>query len=688
MEREKNNEIPIFMLGLHCHQPVGNFDHVIEDNFNRSYLPFLEKILPYGHVKIALHVSGYLLQWIATNSQRYVELVKELIKEGRLEIIGGGFYEPLLSTIPEPDRREQVEWYSDYLEKLFGVRPKGLWLAERVWDEGIVKSLSKIGIKYVFLDDYHFLSSGFSRDELRGYYVTEEEGYSLGIFPIDQNLRYLIPFKEPGESLSYLNKFRGKLSVLFDDGEKFGSWPGTYHWVYEEGWLLRFVKEFGPDRIRWVLPHEWFSKNPPLGIAYLPNVSYFEMGEWSLPAEAAYQFRMLYERFKRANQWGEIERFFRGGIWKNFFVKYSESNYMHKRMLQVSRKTRRLKGKNYEKARIELMKAQSNDPFWHGIFGGLYLPHLRKALFEHLIKAESVADGSVKKIRERDIDLDGFKEIIVTNQREVFVFSPRWGGTLVEWSLRKYGVNLLNVIKRRPEHYHFLPDHGTTGRKEEEEVETIHEISKKIPPELREILFYDRRDRRSFWDRILPFSKDLTSVIKGEELVSLADLPYCYDLKGDSLLLKVEQFPFDLQKEFFWQVDKEELRVSYRVKSKSPEDISLIFSPQINLSFSSVKTLEILTKKEKVDADEPGIRDGESIRFIDWGWGYTVFLSAKGARGFHIYPIYTLSQSEKGFDKTFQGLSVEIIYPLRLSPQGEAEFEMKIRVGPAKKKSF
>ncbi|MCK5236807.1 MAG: hypothetical protein KAR06_07460, partial [Deltaproteobacteria bacterium] len=109
---------------------MGNFDHVIEDAYNRSYMPFLKAMSKSPEFKFTLHNSGFLLKWIEKNKPEYIELAKALVKRGQLEILGGGMYEPILSVLYERDALGQIELLSNYIEGLFGVRPKGVWLAE------------------------------------------------------------------------------------------------------------------------------------------------------------------------------------------------------------------------------------------------------------------------------------------------------------------------------------------------------------------------------------------------------------------------------------------------------------------------------------------------------------------------------------------------------------------------------
>ena len=334
-----------FIFGVHCHQPVGNFNFVIEEAYKKSYKPFLEAVSKFPLIKIAFHISGPLLEWIEDKHREYIDMLRGLVGEGRAEVIGSGYYEPVLASLPKEDRCEQILSFALHLEKTFGVRPRGLWLTERVWESEIIDDLIECGIKYVFVDDYHFISAGFNPEELHGYFLTESSGRTLAVFPIDERLRYLTPFQPEDETVNYLRGIVAEdgqsTGIIFDDCEKFGSWPGTHKWVYEEGWIHRFFEKLSlSSDITWFLPGDYVEEFPPRGMAYLPTASYFEMGQWSLPSESALEFGRLVRELRSRGDWLRLRSFMRGGIWKNFFVKYPEANYMHKKMIHVSRKVR------------------------------------------------------------------------------------------------------------------------------------------------------------------------------------------------------------------------------------------------------------------------------------------------------------------------------------------------------------
>ena len=128
----------------------------------------------------------------------------------------------------------------------------------------------------------------------------------------------------------------------------------------------------------------------------------------------------------------------RGGFWRNFLTKYPEAGHMHKKMLYISEKLDDLRKKGgkkkiLDKAAKELYRGQCNCAYWHGVFGGLYLFHLRRAVYYHLIKSEKYMDEAVHGNRVfcdvvcRDFDADGLDEVILENKEYALYFDPADG---------------------------------------------------------------------------------------------------------------------------------------------------------------------------------------------------------------------------------------------------------------------
>jgi hypothetical protein len=198
--------VPKFQLVLliHAHQPVGNFDDVFERSYTSSYLPFIEVLERHPAIRVGLHYSGPLLEWIERAHPEYFERLAALVKSGQVEMVGGGFYEPVLIAIPPQDRLEQITRLADYIEKHFSARPRGAWLTERVWEPQIPSSLAPAGVEYTLLDDNHFLGAGFEPCQLYGYYTAEDLCQTVKVLPGLKTLRYMIPFRDVGETIEFL----------------------------------------------------------------------------------------------------------------------------------------------------------------------------------------------------------------------------------------------------------------------------------------------------------------------------------------------------------------------------------------------------------------------------------------------------------------------------------------------------
>jgi alpha-amylase/alpha-mannosidase (GH57 family) len=459
------------VLALHNHQPVGNFDHVMEEAFRDSYAPFLDVFESYPDLRLALHTSGSLMEWLDQRHPEYIDRLAEFVRQGRIEIIGGAYYEPILGMLTSVDRVGQIMRYSEWLQNRLGAKVRGMWIPERVWEPSMARDIAAAGIEYTILDDFHFKNAGLIPDQLHGYYVTEDEGHLLFVFPGSEPLRYAIPFRDPQETIDYLHGIAdrqpGAVVVFGDDGEKFGAWPGTKKHVYDDGWLRRFFDAISANRdwLRVCTLAEAVDELPPAGKVYLPDSSYREMTEWVLPVERLLEYVTVRHEMEHDPRWPRLSQFVRGGFWRNFKVRYEEANEMYSRMMRVSRRLREARqegryGEALRNAERELHRGQCNCAYWHGAFGGVYLPHLRNAVYRHLIQADYWLDAACGRAdtwvdaASEDFDFDARREVELSSDRFSVFLSPARGGMIYELDVRAIRHNLLATMNRRREAYH------------------------------------------------------------------------------------------------------------------------------------------------------------------------------------------------------------------------------------------
>ena len=488
---------------------MGNFDHVLEQHVNEVYEPLLRALVEREFFPIALHISGPLLEWLERRGGTYLDLVGRLVAEGRIEMLLAGMYEPILVSIPRRDRVEQIEWMREAVRRRFGVSADGLWLTERVWEPDLPADLADAGVRYVLVDDRHFLVTGFRRDHLHAPFWTESQGKRVALFPIDERLRYLIPFRPPEEIVEYFEDLRTgghRLAVFADDGEKFGGWPGTREWVYERGWLSRFLDALSTlitaDSLRLTTFTQALGEVPAHGLAYLPSASYREMEEWSLPPAGATRIERLAAEMGEDRMAGPDGALIRGGHWRNFLAKYPESNRMHKKMQRLSLWCRE-RG-DPPAARRAIGRSQCNDAYWHGVFGGLYLPHLRHAIWQQLAMAECLLrQDETIQYEWLDLDCDGENEIWVHSAAFSALVSPGRGAGIEEYTVFATGLNHADVLTRRKEAYHdrAVAAAGAAQRSDSGGTPSIHDLEKGV--RLQRLPPVDAHDRAMLVDRVL-----------------------------------------------------------------------------------------------------------------------------------------------------------------------------------------
>jgi len=708
-----------FLFGIHNHQPVGNFQSVFENCFDRSYYPFLQLLESYPKIRTTIHFSGILLKWIEDNRPDGIDILKRLVQAGQLEMMSGGFYEPILPVIPDRDKLGQIRKLTDYIQTVIGDFPTGMWLAERVWEPHLPKILNQAGVKYTVLDDAHFRYSGLTDDQLNGYYITEDEGKTVALFPISRKLRYTIPFRPIEETLDYLRSLctedGSKLAIYADDGEKFGVWPGTYNTCFTEKWLERFFQTL-TDNSDWIETthfREALSKTPAIGRVYLPTASYTEMNEWALPASAIKVYEKFGEKLEETGMDDKYGVFVRGGFWRNFLAKYDETNNMHKKMLSVSDRisemleTKEASASEVRTAQDYLWRGQCNCPYWHGVFGGLYLPHIRSAIYQNLIMAEKSLDSLQKKrenwvkLEAMDFDKDGHDEQIVETSRSKFYFSPYRGGALFELDHKPSNLNIIDTITRREEGYHHRIASSETKRVDEGSTVSIHDIYSSKESGLDKLLSYDWYRRGCFIDHFFGMgaSAELFQTAQYPEEGDFSNSPYECSTRtvGSDAIVTFEReggvwydgkhARVHIEKEFLIEASKSTIEVTYRITNRDKFAMNLNFGTELNFGFPNLTsdnvsyTIEgaIPTRFKKTDklsstdsVSQFGISNGDDNFLLD-------VLLQKKATLWRV-PIYSVSLSEEGFEKVLQTICIVPTWEFYLAPKESWELKMIIHM--------
>jgi alpha-amylase len=698
-------------LVLHNHQPVGNFGFVFEDNYQKAYGPMLDALERHPGVRLGLHYTGPLLDWFKASKPEAIERVRALVERGQVEVLGGGYYEPVLASLRETDRVGQLTRMADEIESLVGRRPTGAWLAERVWEPDVPQALAVAGYDYTIVDDAHFRAAAIPAERHWGPYSTDDRGYRVIVYGSEQGLRYRIPFRPVEEVIDYLREHATEdgslVGMMGDDGEKFGTWPGTWHLCHGEGqWVERFFTalEENSEWLHVLRPSEALIKHPPIGRVYLPTGSYAEMGEWSLPIDARREFtELLHEAVAE----GRPEaRWMRGGFWRMFQINYREINDLHKQMLRVSRKVEALDaGKaeidadavgqaSMERIRDHLYQGQSNDCYWHGLFGGIYLSHMRLATLEHLIAAEDAADRADRApgvtIESVDLDIDGFDELLVSTPGQIVAIKPDEGGGIGSWDARAARHALTSVMRRRPEAYHDTLRQADSGETEEQEAGegavSIHDLVKVNEPGMSQRLWYDDYERRSGLVHLMPVGTTAEEFEQAsfEELGDFVSGAFEVTPAGEGMVDLVRdgsvryedgsQGPLQVRKSHVFGADRRtptlDLRVEVSNIGKRPIEVLLGIEFDINMLGGGSNP----SAWYKVNGETGGFdrrRIVEATDHVGMGNDYIgIELESRPTPAAAAWwtSIETMSLSESGFEGNHQGGCLLWVWPLALAP--------------------
>jgi alpha-amylase len=345
----------------------------------------------------------------------------------------------------------------------------------------------------------------------------------------------------------------------------------------------------------------------------------------------------------------------------------------------------------------DLQAGQSNDPSWHGLFGGIYLPDLRVANLRHLIRAEDaalragagtalgVASGSLT-----DLDLDGRDEILLFNDGEIVAIKPDDGAGIGRWDVRAAAVPLAAVMRRRPEAYHDkvrahdapAPDASAASAEDGESAAggapaSIHDLVMVKQEGLAEHLRYDRHERRSGLVRILPADVTVEAWVDGtaDDLVPAVDAAWTVgDIAPDCATTTFARDGVRSTRTVRLGGDRRTptLAIELIVANERAEPVEA----RIGLEFALMLLggghnpgawWEI--GEERFAHDERRVASGvDRLGSGNEALGVEIATTFDGPADAWIEPIETVSNSEAGFELVYQGSALLVSRIVRIAP--------------------
>jgi hypothetical protein len=669
------------ILGMVHAPPIGLLKDEMETIYQSFYRPMLKVLYAHPSVKFVGYFSGSLLEWIEETHSEFIDVMVEMVKRRQLEIIGGGYYAPVYSLIPKPDRIGQIEQLTTYLRRNFGRRPRGCWVTEQIWEPVLPSSFKSAGMEYLFLDEYHFWKAGFEERDFYTPCITEDQGKTMVVFPVNHEVRQNFWNLSPDEIIRHIEKVPAEredqiislFAGIHHDAED-GTLDPALIEQHLERLLSRFDQLIAAGSIETLLPYRYMRKAQKRSRGYFPATSFDEM--------QAYGSISALERYLRRK--GTITSgvgrtgYYYGSIFRQNLGRYSEVNLLYSKMQYVQSLTTQIRGDKYRKlaAREELWHGQSNMPFWHGERGGVYFNNYRKEVYSALIRSEILTRERgifAASINSFDFDMDGLEEFLFQgNQMNAYVHSQ--GGILFELDYLPVPWNYLDNMGRYPEVYHG-PVQESRG--------------------------YDPYPRRGFIDHFFPDHTGIEQFARMgfEDSANLHEIEYQLDGKGNSVRKKLElplyaeaelnhragPRPIRLEKTYRFD-NRKSFSVDYRITNSGEQAFDSLFSPEMNFSFISndVQFLRLynrINKTKKVEIGPSQLEIESSAGFILEDLFNKVRIEVEFSTA---VPCWSLPQMTEHLDRErwreiYQASTFLPLVELNLEPGESLEFSVGIK---------
>lgn len=395
------------IIGLSCSYYTDS-EKTAEERYLKIYKPFLRKLYEYPEIKAVLHISGELLEWFDENHPEIIMLIDELVrKRKQVEVLGGGYYEPVFPMLSPQDRSGQLEALTTFLRKKFGKRPRGCWITGDIWDNTLITPITNSGMDYLFLE-----SGSINAKENFTPFITEDAGKLIRVFPVNSSLiseKITLDTEDMEKSLSFL---KGEM----ESPEKIISLFFTDKIVemFPDQWIEKFFETISADRsIKIINPATYLKNNPKLKKIYIQSSSYY----------------------------------------KDIFADNYDINLLYARMIYVQTLVNQMKGDKYKKrSAMESLWAGQNYAAYigrgHSSFSVSEKKSYRITAYKNLIEAEIATRQKgvfIPSLFKNDFDMDGLDEYLYQGENyDAFIHQE--GGSVFEIDYLKERWNYNDTI--------------------------------------------------------------------------------------------------------------------------------------------------------------------------------------------------------------------------------------------------
>ena len=410
---------------------------ILEKDYTLVYKPLIKFLYAHEDFPFSFSFTGRQLDFFKKHSE-FFSILRELLERKQIEVLGGGYHDPIMPLICPADRNGQIDTLSTEIRQFLGKRPRGITLHSDIWDTSLVNNINTCGIEYVLLDSSLVPKS----KQIFLPLIMTDLGKSVDIFPYYNSLNPSAEM-EPSEFIeNILNKVNDaeiKSPVFQEEPAHVVSINLCHDEMYHLGTSCWFEKLY--DYLKTI-------DNVKLGTPYFFRKDF----KLKVPAYISAGINSSIGKYIDSPFKINSSECSGGKTVFDFLETYHVNHNLYCRMMYISMLVNQYKNDKVRKkvARDNLWQAQNGNGYiWSDIDVRSNFKSRQKA-YRNLMDAEIILreDRKFKEaVNSFDYNDDGFNEY-VCRMDDYFSYISLIGGTIRELELLKNTGNYVDNLSR------------------------------------------------------------------------------------------------------------------------------------------------------------------------------------------------------------------------------------------------
>lgn len=409
-----------------------------DKNYQNVYKPLLKFLYTNSELPFTFSFSGNQIQFFKKRKNEVLAILKELSDRKQVEILGGGYYSPILQLIYPADRNGQIDLLSAEIRQSIGKRPRGISLFQDCWDSSLINNIHTCGIEYVLLEN------SYIPDNKKSYLplIVSDLSKTIDILPYFEEFK---PSKNttPADFVELITKAVEKVekkeNYLQLDADRIINISFTHDEIVELikckffDKLCTYLKSNTDTRIKLTTPYEYLKSNTFKIPAFIQNG--------------------INSNLAKIINFGKRESYLKNtSTIFDFLDKFPVSHSLYNRIMFISMLVNQYKNDKMRKkaAREKLWEAQNGA----GILCTSNVPYINNSIrqnsYKLLMEAEKILredDKFKESITCFDYDTDGYDEYIC-RMKDYSACISMQGGSVQELDIVKNNFNYADNLSR------------------------------------------------------------------------------------------------------------------------------------------------------------------------------------------------------------------------------------------------